>query len=274
MLNKKAKGTARALQNLSRLLAKQHKTVFAALVVAVALAMTGVVMPALVKAETADSARAETQEWEILALINIERRAAGLQPLRMQTNIRDYGRVHAKDMRIQVRIWHDMPAYAAWLPAGWRSYGENVAYNSTPARVHQSLMDSPGHKANILSSKFNYVGLGVAHSANGTLYLSQNFLEHPGQVSVVTPPGTSPTLPVVPLPPATPPATPPRMPLAAPLPQPATVAGDASADGKVNALDLSIVGTRDGQNYAPADFNRDGTVGAADLSIVLSRWTW
>ncbi len=52
------------------------------------------------------------------------------------------------------------------------------------------------------------------------------------------------------------------------------VPGDANGDGRVNALDLSILISHDGQNYPPADFNKDGTVGAADMAILLSRWTW
>lgn len=50
--------------------------------------------------------------------------------------------------------------------------------------------------------------------------------------------------------------------------------GDANNDGRVNAIDLSILISNDGLNYAPADFNGDGTVGSADLAILLGRWTW
>ena len=50
--------------------------------------------------------------------------------------------------------------------------------------------------------------------------------------------------------------------------------GDANNDGRVNAIDLSILISHDGQNYAQADFNADGTVGSADLAILLGRWTW
>lgn len=50
--------------------------------------------------------------------------------------------------------------------------------------------------------------------------------------------------------------------------------GDANNDGRVNALDLSILISKDGQNFPAADFNGDGTVGSADLSILLARWTW
>jgi beta-glucanase (GH16 family) len=55
---------------------------------------------------------------------------------------------------------------------------------------------------------------------------------------------------------------------------PAGVPGYANGDGAVNALDLSIVISRYGQNYPMADFNKDGTVGAADLAILLAKWTW
>jgi len=53
-----------------------------------------------------------------------------------------------------------------------------------------------------------------------------------------------------------------------------TLPGDANGDSRVNALDLSILISRDGQDFPAADFNGDGTVGAADLAILLSKWTW
>lgn len=52
------------------------------------------------------------------------------------------------------------------------------------------------------------------------------------------------------------------------------IPGDVNRDGKVNAIDLSVMLSKDGQNYAPADFNGDGVVGAADMAILLSKWTW
>ena len=52
------------------------------------------------------------------------------------------------------------------------------------------------------------------------------------------------------------------------------VIGDITGDGRVNALDLSVLISHDGQPYTSADLNGDGTVGAADLAIVLGHWTW
>lgn len=59
-----------------------------------------------------------------------------------------------------------------------------------------------------------------------------------------------------------------------PPPPPPPGNGDANGDGRVNALDLSIVLAKDGQNYPAADFAVPTGVGAEDLAIVLSRWTW
>lgn len=52
------------------------------------------------------------------------------------------------------------------------------------------------------------------------------------------------------------------------------LSGDVNGDNRINAVDLSILLTKDGQNYPPADFNGDGVVGAADMAIMLSKWTW
>jgi len=51
---------------------------------------------------------------------------------------------------------------------------ENVAAGETVEEVHQGLMDSAQHRANVLSSKFNAVGLAVV-SREGDLYVTQDF---------------------------------------------------------------------------------------------------
>jgi hypothetical protein len=68
----------------------------------------------------------------------------------------------------------------------------------------------------------------------------------------------------------------PNPPPPGPTPPPPTPSapGDVNGDSRVNALDLSALISRDGQNYPAADFNGDGTVGAADMAILLSKWTW
>lgn len=50
--------------------------------------------------------------------------------------------------------------------------------------------------------------------------------------------------------------------------------GDANKDGRVNALDLSMLISHDGQDYQPTDFNNDHSVDGADQAILLGHWTW
>jgi uncharacterized YkwD family protein len=55
--------------------------------------------------------------------------------------------------------------------------GENIAKGQpTSAAVMSSWMNSPGHKANILSENFTEIGVGVAKDANGTIYWTQQFI--------------------------------------------------------------------------------------------------
>ena len=39
-------------------------------------------------------------------------------------------------------------------------------------------MNSPGHRANILSSSYNQIGVGVARDQNGNLYWTQLFIKN------------------------------------------------------------------------------------------------
>ncbi len=52
------------------------------------------------------------------------------------------------------------------LPSGityqWRSLAENVGYGGSIEQVHQAYLNSPGHRANILDPRWNYMGTGVA----------------------------------------------------------------------------------------------------------------
>lgn len=52
------------------------------------------------------------------------------------------------------------------------------------------------------------------------------------------------------------------------------IAGDVNGDGRVNAIDLSFIITKDSQAFPEGDFDADGTIGAADMAILLAAWTW
>mgnify|MGYP001213421233 CR=1 FL=1 len=67
------------------------------------------------------------------------------------------------------------------LPEGisyqWRSLAENVGYGGSIVQVHQAYMNSPGHRANILDSRWNYMGTGVAWRGN-RVFTVQVFMQY------------------------------------------------------------------------------------------------
>ena len=63
----------------------------------------------------------------------------------------------------------------------YRAWGENIAYiqgindyNALGIRFMDNWMNSPGHKANILSSNFSSIGVGVCKIGD-TYYATQEF---------------------------------------------------------------------------------------------------
>ncbi|MEK8229054.1 CAP domain-containing protein [Oerskovia sp. M15] len=63
------------------------------------------------------------------------------------------------------------PSTGSQIRSGWSSWGENVAWSSdpSPSGLHTSLMDSSGHRANILSVAFTSVGSGTRRTPPGRL---------------------------------------------------------------------------------------------------------
>jgi uncharacterized protein YkwD len=53
--------------------------------------------------------------------------------------------------------------------------GENLALAPTLTIAHEGLMNSPGHRANILQKKFGRVGIGVMEGGFHRLMITQNF---------------------------------------------------------------------------------------------------
>jgi uncharacterized protein YkwD len=53
--------------------------------------------------------------------------------------------------------------------------GENLAYAPSLRVAHEGLMNSPGHRANILNPAFTRLGIGVIRSENRGLMFVQEF---------------------------------------------------------------------------------------------------
>lgn len=108
-------------------------------------------------------------EQEMLQLVNEERVSAGLKPLVWDTALRDLARDYSADMFRRGYFSHYTPDELPLSPfdrmenAGipFLAAGENLALAPTTTFAMQGLMNSPGHRANILSKNFKKIGIGV-----------------------------------------------------------------------------------------------------------------
>jgi hypothetical protein len=123
------------------------------------------------------SAGASTSaENEFFSLLNAERAANGLAPMRMEGKLQSHARNHTQDMIDADKIFHSSSAeLGAAGGTGWAKMGENVGRGGTPSSLHKAFMDSSGHRANILGD-YNYVGIGTG-SSDGRLYVTVVFMK-------------------------------------------------------------------------------------------------
>jgi uncharacterized protein YkwD/uncharacterized membrane protein required for colicin V production len=120
-------------------------------------------------------------EARMLELLNDERRKAGLRPLVRDPAIDQVARAHAVDMLQRGYFAHDTPEGLSpfdRMRAGGVQFvvaGENIALAPTVTLAHQGLMESPGHRANILRPEFGRVGIGAARADGRGRMFAQDF---------------------------------------------------------------------------------------------------
>ncbi len=120
-------------------------------------------------------------EAQMLQLVNQERALAGLAPLAPDPELTEVARQHSADMFERGYFAHVTPdgttPYDRITAAGitFRTAGENLALAPTLALAHSGLMNSPGHRANILHSDFGRVGIGILDGGLRGLMVTQNF---------------------------------------------------------------------------------------------------
>ena len=120
-------------------------------------------------------------EKQMLDLVNQERQAAGLNPLAADPELTEVARRHSADMFARGYFAHDTPEgrtpFNRMQEAGVRfiTAGENLALAPTIPVAHTGLMNSPGHRANILRPQFGRLGIGVMDGGMRGLMVSQEF---------------------------------------------------------------------------------------------------
>lgn len=112
---------------------------------------------------------------QLMALANQSRAQAGVGRLQWDDQLAAAARQHCLRMAAEGPIAHrypgepDMATRAGDAGAHFDVIEENVAVGPTPPEIHAEWMQSPGHRANLLSRDVNHVGIAVV-SARGVLY--------------------------------------------------------------------------------------------------------
>ncbi len=121
-------------------------------------------------------------EMQMLQLVNEERQNAGLEPLQIHEGLIDLARLKSEDMINLGYFSHQSPTYGSPFDmitgAGitYRTAGENIAGAPTVDRAHQALMNSAGHRANILNANFTHIGIGIVDGGPYGKMFTQMFI--------------------------------------------------------------------------------------------------
>jgi uncharacterized YkwD family protein len=112
------------------------------------------------------------QEREMVEYVNQERAKAGLSPLQVDLDLARVARTKSQDMVDNGYFDHNSPTYGSPFEMmrsfgiSYRAAGENIAKNSSVMGAHTALMNSEGHRANILNPNFTHIGIGIVSSGN------------------------------------------------------------------------------------------------------------
>ena len=133
-----------------------------------------------ISSNTVDSNLMNADEQEVFNLINKQRTNNGLTALKIDNEVQRVARIKAEDMVYNNYFSHQSPTYGSpfdmlkSFKISYKSAGENIAANSSNSGAVNAWMNSSGHRANILSSNYNYTGIGVVSSPRyGKIYVQQ-----------------------------------------------------------------------------------------------------
>ena len=139
---------------------------------------TTILLLFVAQAAMGSASRAEKQVFDQL---NQEREHRGLKALEWNDQVAEAARNHSRALAENARLSHQFsrePALQARLAAlgvRFTVSAENVASTEYVEDAHLALMNSPGHRANILSAAYNTVGIGVVEQ-KGKIYVTEDFV--------------------------------------------------------------------------------------------------
>jgi len=138
-------------------------------------------------------ARLLAMETQLAQLINEERASRHLPVLVYDSRLAEVARAHSAEMRDKKYFSHESPTpklqwpldrYQEGMQQTPRLVAENIYRrwssqrglpDDSATQAHQSLMNSPGHKANILLPSATRIGIGIEANSNGDIWVTEMF---------------------------------------------------------------------------------------------------
>jgi uncharacterized protein YkwD len=120
-------------------------------------------------------------ELRMLTLVNEERAKNGLPILLYDPALSAVARLHSKDMFLHGYFAHRSPdgkdAFARMQESNISFFyaGENIALSHGLVMAHAGLMNSEGHRANILKPEYKKIGIGIMDGGIFGIMVTQNF---------------------------------------------------------------------------------------------------
>jgi hypothetical protein len=111
-------------------------------------------------------------ESEFITALNGERTRRGLPALTVCRELRDVARAHSRRMA-DANLLHHNPNLASDVK-DWTRLAENVGRGGSVASLHRALMNSDGHRRNILDDRVSQLGIGV-EVVGSTMWVTQVF---------------------------------------------------------------------------------------------------
>lgn len=133
----------------------------------------------------ANSGSQTSAEQQMLQLVNQARSQNNLPPLALDMQVTNVARVKAQDMIDNSYFSHNSPKYGSPFDmmksfgVDYVKAGENIAGNQSVENAHNALMNSPGHRANILSPDYTHIGIGIKKGGPYGNMFSQMFVSKP-----------------------------------------------------------------------------------------------
>ncbi|HVP52449.1 MAG TPA: CAP domain-containing protein [Terriglobales bacterium] len=131
-------------------------------------------------AVSSPGAESAAAEQELFRMINRDRAQAGRPELEWNEWLAQAARKHAEEMAHRGQLSHQFPGEPgvrdriAATALRFDASGENVAVGLATAEINDDWMHSPGHRANILDSRYNAIGVAVVRSGD-QLYAVTDF---------------------------------------------------------------------------------------------------